>query len=143
MGAHASEKLELTAADLAQINQRSRLELVLIVKAQALLGSVVAVLTWMVAGVDAGLSALAGAGTYFVPNMIFALRLYLATFRPGGSGPMLFLVGEMLKIVAAVALLWVVADVGGDRVQWLAVLVGLIAVLKGYVLVLVFGRARI
>ena len=143
MGAHASEKLELTAADLAQINQRSRLELVLIVKAQALLGSVVAVLTWMVAGVDAGLSALAGAGTYFVPNMIFALRLYLATFRPGGSGPMLFLVGEMLKIVAAVALLWVVADVGGDRVQWLAVLVGLIAVLKGYVLVLVFGRARV
>ena len=143
MGAHASEKLELTAADLAQINQRSRLELVLIVKAQALLGSVVAVLTWTVAGVDAGLSALAGAGTYFVPNMIFALRLYLATFRPGGSAPMLFLVGEMLKIGAAVGLLWVIAHVGGDRVQWLAVLVGLIAVLKGYVLVLVFGRARI
>ena len=143
MGAHASEKLELTVADLARINQRSRLELVLIVKAQALLGSVVAALTWMVAGVDAGLSALAGAGTYFVPNMIFALRLYLATFRPGGSGPMLFLVGEMLKIGAAVGLLWVVAHVGGDRVQWLAVLVGLIAVLKGYVLVLVFGRARI
>ena len=143
MGAHASEKLELTVADLAQINQRSRLELVLIVKAQALLGSVVAALTWMVAGVDAGLSALAGAGTYFVPNMIFALRLYLATFRPGGSSPMLFLIGEMLKIGAAVGLLWVVAHVGGDRVQWLAVLVGLIAVLKGYVLVLVFGRARI
>ena len=131
MGAHASEKLELTVADLAQINQRSRLELVLIVKAQALLGSVVAALTWMVAGVDAGLSALAGAGTYFVPNTIFALRLYLATFRPGGSGPMLFLVGEMLKIGAAVGLLWVVAHVGGDRVQWPAVLVGLIAVLKG------------
>lgn len=143
MGAHASEKLELTAADLAQINQRSRLELALIVKAQALLGSVVALLTWMVAGVDAGLSALAGAGTYFVPNMIFALRLYLATFRPRGSGPRLFFVGEMLKIGAAVGLLWVVAHVGGDRVQWLAVLVGLIAVLKGYVLVLVFGRARI
>ena len=143
MGAHASEKLELTAADLAQINQRSRLELVLIVKAQALLGSVVAILTWMVAGIDAGLSALAGAGTNFVPNMIFALRLYLATFRPGGSGPRLFLVGEMLKVGAAVGLLWVVAHVGGDRVQWLAVLVGLIAVLKGYVLVLVFGRARI
>ena len=143
MGAHASEKLELTVADLAQINQRSRLELVLIVKAQALLGSVVAALTWMVAGVDAGLSALAGAGTYFVPNTIFALRLYLATFRPGGSSPMLFLIGEMLKIGAAVGLLWVVAHVGGDRVQWLAVLVGLIAVLKGYVLVLVFGRARI
>ncbi len=79
----------------------------------------------------------------FVPNMIFALRLYLATFRPGGSRPMLFLVGEMLKIGAAVGLLWLVAQVGGDRVQWLAVLGGLIAVLKGYVLVLVFGRARV
>jgi ATP synthase protein I len=143
MGTHTPEKLELTAADLAQINQRSRLELVQIVKAQALLGLVVAILAWLIADVDAGLSALAGAGTYFVPNMIFALRLYLATFRPGGSRPMLFLVGEMLKIGAAVGLLWLVAQVGGDRVQWLAVLVGLIAVLKGYVLVLVFGRARI
>jgi ATP synthase protein I len=142
MGTHTSEKLELTAADLAQINKRSRLELVQIVKAQALLGVVVAILAWLIAGVDAGLSALAGAGTYFVPNGIFALRLYLATFRPGGSGPVLFLAGEMLKIGAAVGLLWLVAHVGGDRVQWLAVLVGLIAVLKGYVLLLMFGRTR-
>ena len=143
MGTHTPDKLELTAADLAQINKRSRLELVQIVKAQALLGSVVAILAWLIAGVDAGLSALAGAGTYFGPNAIFALRLYLATFRPGGSGPVLFLVGEMLKIGAAVGLLWLVARVGGDRVQWLAVLVGLIAVLKGYVVMLMFGRARI
>jgi ATP synthase protein I len=142
MGTHTSEKLELTAADLAQINKRSRLELVQIVKAQALLGVVVAILAWLIAGGDAGLSALAGAGTYFVPNGIFALRLYLATFRPGGSGPVLFLAGEMLKIGAAVGLLWLVAQVGGDRVQWLAVLVGLIAVLKGYVLLLMFGRIR-
>ena len=142
MGTHTSEKLELTAADLAQINKRSRLELVQIVKAQALLGVVVAILAWLIAGVDAGLSALAGAGTYFVPNGIFALRLYLATFRPGGSGPVLFLAGEMLKIGAAVGWLWLVAQVGGDRVQWLAVLVGLIAVLKGYVLLLMFGRTR-
>jgi ATP synthase protein I len=143
MSALDSEKLEITAADLERINQRSRLELVQIVKAQALLGLVVASLAWLIAGADAGLSALAGAGTYFVPNAIFALRLYIATFRLGGSGPFLFLIGEMLKIGAAVGLLWVVARVGGDRVQWLAVLVGLIAVLKGYVLMLMFGRARI
>ena len=142
MGAQMPEKLQLTVADLAQITQRARLELVQIVKAQALLGLVVAGLAWLIGGVDAGLSALAGAGTYFVPNVIFALRLYLSTFRPGGSGPMLFLVGEMLKIGAAVGLLWVLARLGGDRVQWLAVLAGLIAVLKGYVLVLMFGRAR-
>lgn len=143
MSALDSDKLEITAADLERINQRSRLELVQIVKAQALLGLVVASLAWLIAGADAGLSALAGAGTYFVPNAIFALRLYVATFRPGGSGPFLFLIGEMLKIGAAVGLLWVVARVGGDRVQWLAVLVGLIAVLKGYILMLMFGRARI
>lgn len=143
MSALDSDKLEITAADLERIDQRSRLELVQIVKAQALLGLVVASLAWLIAGADAGLSALAGAGTYFVPNAIFALRLYVATFRPGGSGPFLFLIGEMLKIGAAVGLLWVVARVGGDRVQWLAVLVGLIAVLKGYILMLMFGRTRI
>jgi hypothetical protein len=38
-------------------------------------------------------------------------------------------------------LLWAVAHFGGDQVNWLAVLVGLIATLKGYAIAfMVFGQ---
>lgn len=137
-----AEKLVLTAADLAQIAKRARRDLMQIVVAQALMGVVVALLAWVIGGGDAALSALAGSASYFVPNLLFALRLMLATHRPQGSGPVLFLVGETLKVAAAIGLLWLVAHLGGDRVQWLAVLAGLVAVLKGYVLMLVFGSSR-
>lgn len=137
---HAEAPVVLTEADLAQINARARVELGQVVMAQAVTAVVVALLAWLIGGFDAGWSALAGSGAYFVPNFLFALRLFLATFRPGGSGPFVFLVGEFLKIGAVVGLLWLLAHVGGERVVWLAVIAGLIAALKGYMLVLMFGK---
>ncbi len=130
----------LTEADLAQINARARIELMQVVFAQALSAIVVALLSWLLGGFDAGWSALAGSAAYFVPNVLFALRLFLATFKPGGSSALVFLVGEFLKVGAAVGLLWLLAHVGGERVVWLAVIAGLIAALKGYMLVLMFGK---
>jgi len=106
------------------------------------MGLAVALIALVLSGKNAALSALAGAGCYFVPNLLFALRLLLASHRPRGSGPLLFMLGEMLKIGATLGLLWLVARMGGDQVQWLAVLAGLIAVLKGYLLMLAFGGSR-
>lgn len=135
-----ADKLVLTDEDLAQINARSRIELAQAVVAQGVVAVVVALLAWVVGGFDAGWSALAGSLVYFVPNLVFALRLFLGTFRPGGSSALVFIVGEFLKVGAAVGLLWLLAHVGGERVVWLAVIAGLIAVLKGYMLVLMFGK---
>lgn len=132
----------LTDDDRAKMNARARRELVQIISAQAFMGLVVGLIAWFVSGRMAALSALAGAACYFIPNLLFALRLLLATHQPNGSGPMLFIVGEVLKIGATVGLLWLVAQVGGDQVSWLAVLAGLIAVLKGYVLMLAVGGSR-
>lgn len=151
MQTHAPEKLAtevhvteapfvLTEADLAQINARARLELMQVVFAQLLMSFVVALLAWLIGGFDAGWSALAGSAAYFVPNFLFALRLFLATFRPSGSSALVFLAGEFLKVGASVGLLWLLAHVGGERVVWLAVIAGLIASLKGYILVLMFGK---
>ena len=44
--------------------------------------------------------------------------------------------------LAAVALLWLVAKWGGDRVHWLAVFFGLLAVLKSYFLVFAYRAIR-
>jgi ATP synthase protein I len=74
---------------------------------------------------------------------LFALRLFLATFRPSGSSAIVFLAGEFLKVGASVGLLWLLAHVGGERVVWLAVIAGLVAALKGYMLVLMFGKRAV
>lgn len=136
------QAIRLTDEERQRVNRRASMELLQLVAAQALAGALVVVIALLVSGVQAGLSALAGAGAYFLPNLLFALRLLLAMQRPGGSGPGLFLVGEMLKMLAAVALLWLLAKLGGDSVHWLAVFFGLLAVLKSYFLVFAYRALR-
>jgi ATP synthase protein I len=143
MQIQAPDSFVLTEADLAQINARARLDLMQVVFAQLLVSFVVALLAWVIGGLDAAWSALAGSAAYVVPNFLFALRLFLATFRPGGSSAIVFLAGEFLKVGASVGLLWLLAHVGGERVVWLAVIAGLVAALKGYMLVLMFGKRAV
>ena len=138
----AVEVVKLTDEDRLKIDIRARRDLVLAVWFQGLAGLMVAMLCWVLGDISAGLSSLAGSAAYFLPNSIFALRLWVATYRPNGASPELFLVGEILKVGAAVGLLWLIAHWGGEQVKWLAVLVGLIATLKGYILLMMFKGSR-
>jgi len=137
-----TEKIALTLAEQQQIDTRARRDLVDLVVAQMLLGLLVAVICWVVAGGMAATSSLAGTMAYLLPNAAFALRLWVSTYRPGGASPELFFIGEFLKLVATILLLWLVASIGEDQVQWPAVLAGLVAALKGYVVVLVVKGSR-
>ena len=134
----ADQAIKLTAADRLKIDVRARRELVFTVLAQSMVGVAVALIFLVFGGVSAALSSLAGSAAYLVPNGVFALRLWVATYRPGGASPEVFLIGEILKVGAAAGLLWLIAHLGGEQVNWLAVLVSLIATLKGYILVLMF-----
>lgn len=134
----AVEAIKLTEADRQKIDARARRELVLTVVAQSLVGVVVALVFLVFGGVSAALSSLAGSAAYLVPNGVFALRLWVATYRPGGASPEVFLIGEILKVGAAVGLLWLIAHLGGEQVIWLAVLVSLVATLKGYIVLMMF-----
>ena len=132
----------LTDVERRQIDIRARRDLLEVVVAQLCLGLLVAALCWAVAGWLAAASSLAGSAAYLLPNAVFALRLWASTYRPGGASPELFFIGEFLKVGVAIALLWLIAKVGGDQVQWLAVLAGLVATLKGYVVLIVFKGSR-
>jgi ATP synthase protein I len=110
---------------------------------QALSGLSVSLLLLVAAGWPAGLSALCGTLSYLVPNALFVLRLVLSTFRPSGSGPMVFLIGNVLKIAVAVGLLWGLSRLDADWVNWLAVVAGLIATLKGYWVAVLLTGGRI
>ena len=98
------------------------------------------VVSWLVAGHAAAASALVGAAAYFVPNALFALRLLLGIFGAAKTSPLTFFIGEAFKLSVAVAVLATAALMGKGWLVWPAMLFGLLCVLKGYVLLLVFRK---
>jgi ATP synthase protein I len=87
-------------------------------------------------GADAALSALAGGLAYAVPNSLFALTLMLKS-RVQGANPVSFLLGEGVKIILTVAILGLINTVL-PNVVWLAVIVGLIVVVKAQLAAFIF-----
>lgn len=89
----------------------------------------VAALAGLLQGSKAALSALAGGAAYFLPNLMFVLRLRLAmvTSATQQAGAVGFLVGEAVKLSAVIALLFFLPRM--IEVQWPALIAGLFAVL--------------
>lgn len=89
---------------------------------------VVAGLAWLWVGAHGAISAVLGGVVVIFPNMLFALRLWVAarSNRISAAG---FLIGEFIKVAATLALLVIVAMAYRD-VHWLALLAGLIVALK-------------
>lgn len=80
-------------------------------------------------GWGAALSALAGGGAYFLPNLLFALRLLMGGPLSGRhfSGPIIFLVGEALKLSAIITILILFSRI--IQIYWPALVAGLFAVM--------------
>ncbi|ANN80733.1 ABC transporter permease [Bordetella flabilis] len=130
----------LGAEERAALKARTSRGLIRVVVAQGVMAVLATVVAWVVAGAAAGLSALVGAGAYLVPNTLFALRLLLDAHRPGQANPFTFFLGEAFKLGMTVLLLWLAVYLGGEHIVWPAMLIGLVCVLKGYVLLLVSGK---
>lgn len=130
----------LTAAMLAGLNARAGRGIIRALAAQAVMGGLAVLISWVAAGTAAGASAFIGAGAYFVPNALFALRLLLGLYGPKKASPLTFFLGEGIKLGSAVVILGLAARYGRDWLVWPALLFGLICVLKGYVLLLVFHK---
>lgn len=134
------EPIKLTEAERRKVQASSVKGLVRVLVAQAGMTLVAVVVSWLVAGVEAGASALLGALSCFIPNALFATRLILGMVAGRPASPGKFLVGELVKLFASVALLVLVVYVAQSWLVWPALLFGLLMVLKGYVLLLMFGR---
>lgn len=133
-------RLVLTDRDRAAIKHRASSGILRTLAAQAAMAGVAVLISWLVSGGWAAVSALVGALAYFVPNALFALRLLLGLWGPVKSNPFTFFLGEALKLGSAVAVLALVGWQGQGWVVWPALLFGLLCVLKGYVLLLVFRK---
>lgn len=142
------EPLMLTAAERTAVARRARQDLVGALGAQILMGGLAVVLSGLVAGAGAAVSALIGAGAYVLPSAAFILRLLMTVTVSGKSSPVVLILGQAFKLLAAIALLWWAAAEGGDKLVWPALLVGLIFVLKGPFVWMLFrstkwGRRRL
>jgi ATP synthase protein I len=139
-GQDGQAELVLGVEERAALKARTSRGLIRVVVAQGVMAVLATVVVWVVAGTAAGLSALVGAGAYLVPNTLFALRLLLDAHRPGQANPFTFFLGEVFKLGMTVLLLCLAVYLGGERIVWPAMLIGLVCVLKGYVLLLMSGK---
>ena len=132
--------VKLTDEDRARVNARAMKGLLHAVMAQAAMAGVAALVAWMLSGSAAAVSALAGAGVYFLPNTLFAIRLMIGLAAGRTANPITFFLGEMLKLAVTVMLLWLLSRYAQDWLVWPAVLWGLVLTLKGYFLLLMFRK---
>lgn len=97
----------------------------------------------LVAGLGFGWSSagylVLGGMAAIIPNSLFALRLAFHRKQPAESYPVVFFVGEFVKIGVTVALIALIARSFPDA-NWLALLVGLIAALQAPLFALSFVR---
>ena len=100
--------------------------------------SVATLLAAGLAGILAGWHGAASAGlggaAIVVPNLMFALSLWGAA-KSGRASVARFVVGEMIKVAATLALLAIVAGAYRE-LNWLALLAGLFLALKANLLVI-------
>jgi ATP synthase protein I len=90
-------------------------------------GSLIALLFW---GMQAGWFFALGGLAALIPNALFALRLSSHKGRSAESYPVVFFLGEFTKIALTLAALGGLIKIYGDKIEWLALLLGLILVLK-------------
>lgn len=141
--ASATDHVVLSDDDKKRLALRARRDLFRVLQAQVVTAVVVALFFGLLSGPSSAISALLGAACYVAPNAVFVLRLVLATFKPAGAGAATFLIGNALKVLVAIGLLWLLADVEAGRLDWIAAVVGLIAALKGYWFGLLFSGGRL
>jgi ATP synthase protein I len=96
---------------------------------------VLAVIAGAIGGMAAFISALLGGLCCVVPNGLFAWRLSINARKPGGANPLMFIIGEFIKIGMTIALLGAVVWLYRD-VNWLAMIAAFIVVLKSYIILL-------
>jgi ATP synthase protein I len=87
-----------------------------------------AMIAGAIVGVRGALSAALGGAACILPNLLFALRLHALSARPAASYPVVFFVGEFMKIATTVGLLAAVQFVYPD-VHWLTLFTGFVMAL--------------
>ena len=135
----------LTAEEAQQWRQRNPpVSPWLVVVGQALVGSVVSLLAWLVSGkASVGWSAAYGALVVVLPAALFARGLARQQAAPNAGAAMVGFFGwEMAKLMLCIAMLAMAPRLVRD-LSWLALLVGMVVTLKTYWIALLLRRSSV
>jgi len=134
------QPIRLTQKERAIVTRRASHGLLWTLGAQAVVALAAIAISGLLAGWYAAVSAFVGAAAYFVPNLLFALRLLVGIMGKRTPSPAMFFWGEAFKLLTALAILGLAAWLGQSWIVWPALLAGLFGVLKGYVLLLALRK---
>lgn len=134
------EAIKLTPEERARMNAQAARGLIQILFAQFALLAVVVILAAMIGNWVSAVSAVAGGMTYFLPSLIVTMQMLLRLYSGRNASAGALFIVEGIKICGTVALLFIVAKLFGEWISWPALLAGLISVMKGYLLLLMFRK---
>ncbi|MBV2163427.1 MAG: ATP synthase subunit I [Comamonas sp.] len=131
----------LTAQEAQAWRQRyPQLSVGRLIGIQCVVALLVALGAWLIAGAAAGRSAGYGGLAILLPTLVFARALARKSGQAGAAMARLF-GWELVKLVLCIAMLAAAPRLVSD-LNWLALLIGLIAVMKTYWLALLAGRVN-
>lgn len=138
--AQESQFKPLNAQEAQAWRQRNpQLSVGRLIASQCVVTLLVALVAWLIAGAAAGRSAGYGGLAILLPTVVFARALGRQATHAGAAIARLF-GWELVKLVLCIAMLAAAPRLVSD-LSWLALLAGLVLVMKTYWLALFTGRA--
>ncbi|NOL50688.1 ATP synthase subunit I [Pelistega suis] len=134
------EAVKLSPEERIRMNAQAAKGLMHILVAQLVLLVVVTLLTGLIAGLMPMISAFAGGMAYLLPSALVIMQMLMRLYAGTNAAASSLFIAEGIKIGGTIALLILLVKFAGEVIVWPALLVGLISVMKGYVLLLLFKK---
>ncbi|ETD67038.1 membrane protein [Pelistega indica] len=132
--------VKLSTEERIRMNAHAAKGLVQILMAQLALLIVVSLLAGLISGKLPMLSAFAGGMAYFIPTALVVVRMLMRLYANADASAGTLFIAEGIKIVGTILLLVLLAKFAAGFIVWPALLLGLISVMKAYVLLLMFRK---
>lgn len=134
------EAISLSPEQRIRMNAGAAKGLAQIIMSQFAILVVVTLLAGLIGGFDSLWSAFAGGMVYLIPSALIVMQMLMRLYAGANASVASFFIGEAVKIGGSIVLMGLLVRFAGDAIVWPALLIGLVAVLKAYVLLIIFKK---
>ena len=134
------EAISLSPEQRIRMNAGAAKGLAQIIMSQFAILVVVTLLAGLIGGFDSLWSAFAGGMVYLIPSALIVMLMIMRLYAVDNASVASFFIGEAVKIGGSIVLMGLLVKFAGDAIVWPALLIGLVAVLKAYVLLIIFKK---
>lgn len=134
------EAISLSPEQRIRMNAGAAKGLAQIIMTQFAILVIVTLLAGLIGGFDSLWSAFAGGMVYLIPSALVVMQMLMRLYAGANASVASFFIGEAIKIGGSIILMGLLVRFAGDGIVWPALLIGLVAVLKAYVLLIIFKK---